>query len=487
LFGIGLAVASFAFAACGGHGSSPTPTTTASAVPTPTGSAPASLESPCASSLGVAYEPDGGNGNGLDGIQVVHFEDDSRNLCGAVTPKSTAAAIRLDDPVGPLALSQDGTDAIALLFNSATNGFSLAQDIFGANVGSLVPAGTAYNLSLPPTPVPAVSGSPTPVPASTPTAAVLDDASSITIIGEGTLGVGLVVGPNATPQAIIGLTSIGNAPPQYGSSVPFIGSTNTLTHPFGTSFTSIRSITDSANVTNVLVRGTNDLIAIGVTGVASGYQFNIESEDKNLGSNVVLRGYGHMALNPADSSRALVGGTSAGNANQLTLVTGLPTSITESSTLQMPGAINSIVFGPFGTYAAIGTTAGIVIVGGTTGNTLGEVKAFGPTVTGYAPTFTNCNGTTSTLTNVASVGFSADENYLVALGTASGVSCASGYNATLVAVHFNSGTGATPAPNTLPTPTAAPSGSPSPSPIPTFFQQNNIIPPPANADYLYVH
>jgi hypothetical protein len=39
----------------------------------------------------------------------------------------------------------------------------------------------------------------------------------------------------------------------------------------------------------------------------------------------------------------------------------------------------------------------------------------------------------------------------------------------------------------LPTPTAAPSGSPSPSPIPTFLQQNNVIPPPANADYLYVH
>jgi len=439
----------------------------------------------------VAYEPDGGNGNGLDGIQVVHFEDDSRNLCGAVHPTSTAAAIRLDEPVGSLAVSSDTSDALALLFNSSSNGFSFAQDIFGAGVGQLVPAGTAYNLSLPPTPVPVVTLSPgataTPAPAATPTAAVVNDATSITIIGNESLGVGLVVGPNATPQAIIGLTSLANAPPQYGSSVPFIGSTNTLTHPYGTSFSSIRSITDSSNVTNVLVRGPNDLIAIGVTGVASGYQFNIESEDKNLGSNVVLRGYGHMALNPADSSRALVGGTSGGDANQLTLVTGIPSSITESSTLQLPGAINSIVFGPFGTYAAIGTTAGIVIVSGTTGNTLTETRPFGPNITAYTPAFTNCNGTTSILTNVASVGFSADENYLIALGTGSGVACASGYNASLLAIHFNSGTGATPAPSSLPTPTAAPSGSPSPSPIPTFLQQNNIIPPPANADYLYVH
>ena len=33
----------------------------------------------------------------------------------------------------------------------------------------------------------------------------------------------------------------------------------------------------------------------------------------------------------------------------------------------------------------------------------------------------------------------------------------------------------------------APSGSPSPSPFPTFFQQNNVIAPPTNADYLYVN
>ena len=491
MFGIGLAVASFAFAACGGHNSTPTPVSTATAVPTPTGSAPSALSSPCSSSLGVAYEPDGGNGGSFDGIQVVHFEDNARNLCGSVTPTSAAAAIRLDAPVSQLAVSQDTSDAVALVFNSTSNGFSFAQDLFGAGVGQLVPAGTAYNLSVPPTPVPAASHAPgaTPTPAAnpTPTAAVMNDASSISILGNGSLGVGLIVGPVTTPQSIVAVTSLANAPPQYGSSVPFAGSTNTLKSPVGTVFTSIRSVTDTANVSNVLVRGPNDLIAIGVTSSGTGYQFNIESEDANLGSAVGLRGYGHMALNPVDASRALIGGTSGGNANQLTLVTGLPSAITESSTLQMPGAINSIAISPFGTFAAIGTTAGIVIVSGTTGTSLSQLAPFGSGITAYTPTFTNCNGTTSTLTNIASVGFSADEAYLVAVGVGNGVTCASGYNATLVAVHFNAGTGSTPAPSTLPTPTAAPSGSPSPSPIPTFFQQNNVIAPPTNADYLYVH
>jgi hypothetical protein len=344
---------------------------------------------------------------------------------------------------------------------------------------------------VPPTPVPGPSlapgSSPTPVPVATPTAATLGDASSIAIIGDTTLGVGLIVGPNSNPPSIIGVTSLANAPPQYGSSVPFIGSTNTLTHPFGSVFTTIRAITDTSSVTNVLVRGTNDLVAIGVTTSSVGYQFNIASEDRNLGAAVTLRGNGATAFDPEDASRALVGGTSSGAAQQLTLVTGMPTAITESSTLQLPGAINSISYSPVGTYAAVGTTAGIVIVSGASGNSLTLITPFGPGIAAYTPTFTNCNGTTSTLTNVQSVAFSADEKYLVAVGTAAGVSCASGYNATLVAVPFLAGTGATPSPTSLATPTPAPSGSPAATPFPTHFQQNNLIPPPAHADYLYVH
>jgi hypothetical protein len=165
----------------------------------------------------------------------------------------------------------------------------------------------------------------------------------------------------------------------------------------------------------------------------------------------------------------------------------MPSAITESSSILIPGSITSVAISPFGTYAAVGTTSGIAIVGGISSAPLTILTPFSGSQL-YAPTFTNCNGGQSTLTNIISVGFSADAKYLVALGTPSTpVSCASGRNATLIAVPFLGGTGATPAPSSLPTPTAAPSGSPSPSPIPTFLQQNNVIAPPTGADYLFVH
>jgi hypothetical protein len=482
LFGFGLAVASLAFAACGGKSTTPTPVSTATAAPTPTGSAPSSLQSPCASTLGVAYEPDGGNGNGFNGVQVTHFEDNGQHLCAAVLPTSAPGAVTFADPVGPLAISIDSSDSVALLYNTATGGYSFAQDVFGASVAQLVPVGVPYNLSVTPTPVPSASAAATLAPAT------MTDATSITILDDGSLGVALVVSPNTSPQSIVALTSLLNAPPQFGNSLPYVGATNTLKNPSSTSFGNVVSSTDTSGASNVLVRGTTDLIAIGVTGAANGYQFNIASEDTNLGSGVPLRGSGRMAINPSTSARALVGGTSGGSTSVLTLVTGLPTTITEQSKLSLPGAINSIAFTPsYGTYAVIGTTAGIVVVGGTNSSALGILTPFGPGVTAYRPTFTNCNGSRSTMTDILSVGFSVDLQYLVALGVGDGVSCASGRNATLIAIPFGAATGATPAPAALPTPTAAPSGSPKPSPFPTFFQQNNVIAPPTNADYLYVH
>jgi hypothetical protein len=314
------------------------------------------------------------------------------------------------------------------------------------------------------------------------------DATSISILDDATLGVALVVGPQTSPQSIVALTSLQNAPPQFGNSLPYIGATNTLKNPSSTSFGNVVSSTDETGVSNVLVRGTTDLIAIGVTGAANGYQFNIASEDPNLGSNVPLRGFGRMAINPSTSARALVGGTTSGASSTLTLVTGLPTTITEQYHLTLPGAINSIAFAPsYGTYAVIGTTAGIVVVGGTNSSNLVTLTPFGPGITAYRPTFTNCNGARSTMTDILSVGFSIDLKYLVALGVGDGVSCPSGRNATLIAVPFQAASGSTPAPSSLATPTPAPSGSPKPSPFPTFFQQNNVIAPPTNADYLYVH
>ncbi len=480
LFGFGLAVASLAFAACGGHSSTPTPVSTATAAPTPTGSAPASLQSPCASTLGVAYEPDGGNGNGFHGVQVTHFEDNAQHLCAAVLPQSTPGIVNFAAPVGPIAFSQDLTDSVALLFNGGTNGYSYAQDVFGASVAQLVPVGQVYNLSVAPTPQPSTSATLTP--------ALIGDATSVSILGDATLGVALVVSPNTSPQSIVALTALQNAPPQYGNSVPYVGSTNTLTNPSSTSFGNVISTTDATGASSVLVRGRSDLLSVGVTTTASGYQFNIAAEDPNLGSDLPLRGYGAMAFSTVTSTRALVGGTTSGATNRLTLVTGLPNAVTETSTVTLPGTINSIAYTPtYGTYAVVGTSAGIVVVSGTNSTTLSLLTPFGPGITAYRPTFTNCNGTRSTMTNIQSVGFSIDLQYLVVLGVGDGVSCPSGRNATIIAIPFQAAAGATPAPSSLPTPTAAPSGSPSPSPFPTFFQQNNVIAPPTNADYLYVH
>jgi hypothetical protein len=480
LFGFGLAAASLAFAACGGKSSTPTPVSTATAAPTPTGSAPASLQSPCASTLGVAYEPDGGNGNGFHGVQVSHFEDNGQHLCAAVLPQSTPGIVNFAEPVGQIAFSQDTDNSVALLFNAATDGYSYAQDVFGASVGQLVPAGAAYNLSVVPTPQPSAVVSLVP--------ATMTDATSVSVLGNADLSVALVVSPSTTPQSIVALTNLPNAPVQFGSSIPFVGSTNTLKNPSSTSFGNVIATTDATGASSVLVRGRSDLLSVAVSTTALGYQFNVAAEDPNLGSDIPLRGYGAMAFSTVSSTRALVGGTTLGAANRLTLITGLPNAVTETSTLVLPGTINSIAYTPtYGTYAVVGTSAGIVVVSGTNGTTLGLLTPFGPGITAYRPTFTNCNGTRSTMTNVLSAAFSVDLAYLVVLGVGDGVSCPSGHNATLIAIPFQAAAGATPAPGSLPTPTPAPSGSPSPSPFPTFFQQNNMIAPPTDADYLYVH
>jgi hypothetical protein len=316
----------------------------------------------------------------------------------------------------------------------------------------------------------------------------MTDATSVSILGDDTLGVALVVSPATQPQSIVALTGLTTPPLQYGNSLPFIGSTNTLKNPSSTSFGNVISTTDSTGASSILLRGRTDLLSIAVTTTASGYQFNIAAEDPDLGSNVLLRGPGAMAFSTVSSTRALVGGTTSGASNKLTLITGLPNAVTETSSVILPGTINSIAYTPsYGTYAVVGTSAGIVVVSGTNSTALSVLTPFGPGVTAYRPTFTNCNGARSTMTNVLSVGFSIDLQYLVALGVGDGVSCASGHNATLVAIPFQAAAGATPAPSTLPTPTPAPSGSPSPSPFPTFFQQNNVVAPPTNADYLYVH
>lgn len=497
-FGFGLAVVALSFAACGKHGSSSTP----APVPTPTVtpvSSPAPSASPCSLTLGLAYEPDGGNGNGFNGVQVSHFQNNDENLCPAQPIRSTPAPVFFQSSVGGLAFSSQLTEGVALL-QSPSGGYSLVQALFGALTASLVPSGAPYDVGQQPSPVP--SGLTLPVP-------VIPNVSGVQILDQsstGGSGVALTVGPAASPPAIVALTSLQNAPPQFGSFVPFFGSNYTDKGVLPGPYSIIRLSPDQ---TNVLTRGPQALETFAITVVGSGYEFNAEAHDASLGygTGPVLRGNGNIAYDPADSTRALIGGNSSGNGALLNLVDGLPGSITHIAQLTMPGTINSIVIAGNGTYAIVGTSVGIVVVNGVNTQSLAFVAPFNR-VSGNASgiPYIDCNGTARQMSDVFSVGLSSGlepnttNNFLVALGMSPGVVCPSGHDATIAALPFNTGTGSTPAPTATPTATPkptpspkpspgaspAPTPSPTPSPIPTLFYQNNVVAPPAGADYLIV-
>jgi hypothetical protein len=494
--GFGLSVVALAFAACGKHSTTtptPTPTVTVTPVSTPGPSA-----APCTLTLGLAYEPDAGNGNGFHGVQVTHFQANDENLCAPQGKSATPVPLAFSSSVQSLAFSPQLTEGVAVL-QAPSGEYSLVQALFGALVGQLVPSGTPYNVAVQPTPAPAVGGSPTPTPAPVP---LIPDVSSVAVLDQssaGSSGVALALGPAATPPAIVALTSLQNAPPQYGSSIPFAGSNYTdKTVPLGP----YSIVHVSPDQTNVLTRGPGALTAFAVTIVSAGYQFNAESHDTTLGygPGPTLRGNGNIAYDPADSTRALVAGDSTGRTNLLYLISGLPSQISHQAQLALPGNINSIVISPNGTYAIVGTDAGIVVVDGVNSSTLTFTIPFDRyTTNASAIPYVDCTGIARKMTDVYSVGLSAGlepgtSNYfLVALGSTTGVSCPSGHNATIAALPFNTATGSTPAPSASPTiaPTATPSpgttAAPTPSPIPTLFYQNNVIPPPPGADYMVVH
>jgi hypothetical protein len=497
-FGFGLAVVAFSFAACGKHSNSTTPVPVPTATVTPV-SSPAPSSSPCVLQLGVAYEPDGGNGNGFNGVQVVHFQNNDDNLCPAQAISSTPAPVFFQSSVGGLAFSSELTEGVALL-QSTSGGYPLVQALFGALPTDLVPIGVPYNVAQQPSPVPSGVTLPVPVIPNVTSVQILDQSST------GGSGVALTVGPAASPPAIVALTSLQNAPPQYGSFVPFFGSNYTDKGVLPGPYSIIRLSPDQSNV---LTRGPQALETFAITAVGTGYEFNAEAHDATLGygSATVLRGNGNIAYDPADSTRVLIGGNSSGNANLLYLIDGLPGAITHIAQLAMPGAINSIQIAGNGTYAIVGTSTGIVVVNGVNTNSLSFVAPFDRFAgNASAIPYVDCTGTARKMSDVFSVGLSAGlepnttNNFLVALGTSPGVVCPSGHNAAVAALPFNTGTGSTPAPTATPTatpkptPTAkpspgaspAPTPSPTPSPIPTLFYQNNVVAPPAGADYLIV-
>ncbi len=487
---VAIAVVALAFAACGhSNSTTPTPVATVTAVPTASASAGAS-SAPCDISLGIAYEPDGGNGGSLTGIQYTHFEDNNQSLCASANTPTTPMVVNFSSSVGGLGFAADASDAVALLKNTS-GGYTLAQDIFGTTVGSLTPVGAPYDLSVEPTAIPTgttASPSATGTPANAP---LISDAQSVSILGGSSSAVALTLGVPATgaTPAIVALTSLTNAPPQYGDAVPFTGSSYTLTNAPNYFRNIVKVATDTSGNTVALVRGPQDLLSFSISVVATGYQFNLKAEDATLGSYSTLRGSGAIAFDPANSGRALIGGMStAGTGNMLTLVTGLPNAINKTATIALPNAttITSIAIATTGIYALVGTDVGIFSIDGVNSTTLTIVTPFAASSlssSASAPAYTTCTGAASTMTNIASIGISSDQKYLVALGSGAGVTCPSGYNDAIVAVPYNPSNGTTPSP--APSPTA--SAGVTPSAAPTGFTQNNIVAPPTGADLLYVH
>lgn len=474
IFGIGLAAASLAFASCSHSHSTPGPIPTVSFTPIPKFS-PTVLTSPCGNA-DVAYEPDGGNGHGLNGVQTVQYENSDGYLC-ASSIASLPKAVNFASSVDSLAFTPDFTGAIALLRNAA-GGYTLAQDISGAAFGQLVPVGTPYDLSVPPTAAP--STSPTAIP-------LIPDGTSVTLLGTATQGsspIALITGPAAS--AIVALTSLPNAPPQYGGAIPFSGGNYSIQPP--PLPRSIVRVSPDLAGSILLARGPSDLLVFAGTTVATGYQYNAVADDTTLGSGALLRGLGNIAFDPADISRVLLGGTTSGGGSTLTLVTGLPSKIIRSSSITVPGNINSVEIENSGTYAYVATDAGVVVVNGVGSGSLSVVQpGFQPGSSGgrNALPYTNCNGLPASLSYVSAVRISSDGRYLIALGMQPGTTCPSGYNASVVAIPFNPAGGGTPAPSTSPTPTPAPSTTP--VPVPSSFVQNNVIAPPSAADHFLVH
>jgi hypothetical protein len=478
-FGIGLALVSLVCAACGHSGS-----TTPAATPTPSPTSIASgtvLTAACNISTGQAYQPDNGVGLGFTGVQVARFQDTTGYLCSNVPARPTVTTF--SSSVGGLAFAPDtGTGlSVALALLLGPGGYRYAQDVFQADIGQIVPIGTAYDLGSPPTPAPGTSPSPVA------TAQLITDASSVAIIGSFTQAVGLITGPGS--QGIVALTSLSASPPQYGSSVPFAGGSYTL-KPIPPDVYSVVRAAGSGTV--VLIRGVHYLVSFAVTQVATGYQFNAEAEDPNLGFGAtVLRGTGAIAMDSSDSARALVG-----TGNVVTLVTGLPSAITETAHLTVPGTtIRAIRIGPNGLIAAVATDVGVSILTGVNGSTLSLVSTFTATSVPGANQlpFVNCAGQAATMTNVYGIGFSSaavpstSNDYLVALGSSNPApatgSAACVYPASVVAIPFNPATGATP----TPAPTTAPSPGVTSTPNPKQFTQNNMLAPPSGVDDFFVH
>jgi hypothetical protein len=478
-----------AAAACSGSNSSPTVTATAAPTAVPSGATASPTTGPTPAVIGVAYLPDGGNGAGFTGIQVVHFEDVASNLLPSPAYSATPTPVSFAASAGPLAFSVDGTVAVAALGSGGT--YTQIQGIFGVPTSNLVPAGPPYVTTVPPTPLPDLNATAAPSP--TPQAdAVVANVRGITILGGGISAAALLGGNNAGTLAVSSLTQL---PPLFVGYFAYDSSTSIAipaggTHSFITSANITSGGKDSVGNTivgNALVRG-SDLFAMQVTVVrassGAGYGLRITAENPTLGVNPVSAsqqsGHGAMAFSPADPSRALIA-QSGTNANQVALVTGLPTAINVASTISLPTRPHSVAIASGGKMAVVGADDGYYVFGGIDTGTLVPYAQLSPAIYGPTgapspnqPAYIGPDGVTHNLVNITSVAFSADGKFLAVLGSLTANSTGGGTNASLVALPFNQTAGAAPTP--------VPAGTIPPQ----SFTQNNIYVPAVDQDLMVV-
>jgi hypothetical protein len=336
--------------------------------------------------------------------------------------------------------------------------FVALQDIFGFSSALLTPVFSPYLTTVAPTVAPSTSSTPTPS-----VSPVLSDVKSIAILessGVPSSAISLSVGD----AGILGVNALGFPPLNFAQFVTYNDPSYTPTPPPPAGPRDNLVITPDS--LEALVRGPSDLIAFSITPSATGYTLDATAHDETLGTaGVGLRGHGAMAVDPASDQFALVAQTTA-STNVLTLLSGLPTTLTKAVTVPLPNVPRSVAWEQSGTYAAVGVDGGYYLLTINTGSNPPTVSS---PVLATPPPFAGCDGMPHKLTSVTSIGFTG--SILVLYGPTD-ATCASGSNGAVEAFPF-------PVPSATPTPTPAPSTTPQNS----LFVQNNVVAPSASQAY----
>jgi hypothetical protein len=423
---LGFAAFAFALAACSKTSSVPSPTPTVSGIFPSTG--PSSTPFPA--TVGVAYIPDGGNG-GPPGLTVAHFQSVTGQFFH-YPPQlvNFGASVRsyhiASDASVALALEKGGKNA---------TGYALLQGVLGAGNSNPVPGGPPYDTSVPPTSAPS---------------ATIPDVTSEVVLLTGNAAVGLSMGPSST--GILGVNQPASQTPTFNGFVGYQCGTKSITPVTGRANITVSSVAvRTSGIYTALVRGPNDLVVFSITpnfNVAPpDYVFCVTAQDTSLGTAGTLQGRGAMAISPSDATRALIA-QSAAKPGSVTLVTGLPGSIVKTSPVQL-GTVraNSLSIHPAGSYAVIGADKGMFVVNGVASGTLKPVPQGSPASTGpYSPVYMGADGQNHPLSNISSVGFSADGAYVAVMASTTPSSPGGGTTASLVVLPFNALNGVLSAP-----------------------------------------